>query len=376
MHPYGSIGKINLIPAIGLASNLSSEIDRKSSGCLSCPFYASIIREEKSAADQCATCQKKKIAYQNEKSRYGGVKPSLTKAELLVFMALHMYNPSSTGIVADISVANLATDCHIAQKTSYEVLDNLVSKGYICLDTSTRGSYTALIKDYDKYFVPANKGGRGYVVITKEAFEQFASTGSVNALRFAVRSYINIDMTSKNTPEHNLTHSESIRQALSYLPNYLRPCHLRKIVLEHLPRMFKPVRDISHSIVISLDPAYYGPTVKQNLIGEETDLFRTQLEGVLESIHRHEKGLISTLHLSNLARSAQVALVHLRADTSNLLLQPETLIQTDSNSLLSLAQIAMEYGHDRVLQALIRVWSEWRPGGKDQASYIRTILAS
>ena len=376
MYPFGSIGKINLIPAIGLASNLSSEIDRKASGCLSCSFYASALKGEKSP-DQCATCEKKKTAYQNEKSRYG-FKPSLTKAELLVFMSLHLYNPSPTGIVADVSVANnLAVDCHIAQKTAYEALDNLVSKGYICLDTSTRGAYTVLIQDYEKYFVPAKKGGRGYVIFTREIFDQFVSmNGTINALRYAVRSYINIDMDSKNTPEHSLTHSETIRQALSYLPGYLRPCHIRKIVQEYLPDMFKPVKDIVRNIVINLDPAYYGPNIKNNLIEEEIDVFKTQLEEVVESLHSHQKGLVSTLHLSDLAKAAQIGLVHLRADTDNPHLQPESIVKTDGSSLLSLAQISLEYSRDRVIQALKRVWQEWRPGDKDQASYIRTILST
>ena len=376
MCPFGNIGKINLIPAIGLASNLSSEIDRKASGCFSCPFYASLLKGETGTTDQCATCNKKKNIYQNEKSRYT-FKPLLTKSELLIFMALHLYNPSSTGIVINISVLDLARDCHITLKTVYEGLRSLTSKGYIFLDKSKRGAFTILINDYDKYYLPANKGGRGYIVITRDVLEQFVSIkGSVNALRYAIRSYINIDMTSKNMPEHSLTHTETIRQALSYLPSYLRPCHIKKIIMECLPCMFQSANELFQSITISLDPVYYGPTVKNSLIEEEMDEIRIQLEEVLDLLHKHETGQVSIFHFPDLAKSAHFSLVHLRLDTKDPLLKPEFLIKTDNNSILSLAQISLQYGRNRVLQTLKQVWQEWKPGSKDQMAYLRTILST
>lgn len=373
MYPFGSIGKTNLVPAIGLSVNRSSEIDRKASGCFSCPHYAAMLKG-KGSSDHCSSCDKKRRTYQNEKSRYGH-KEALTKSELFVFIDLHLYSPSSTGVVSNVSAKDIASDCHIAIKTAYVSLNSLESKGYICIDKSIRGSYTLILTDYEKYFAPAGRGGRGYVIFTREFFNQLLSIrDGINAIRYAIRSYINIDLDAKTNPSHALIHSESVQQALSYLPRYLRPCHIRNFISTSLSTMFSPLKTFGQEIVLRLDPSYYGPTVKENMIGEECNEFRVQLEDVIDALHKHEKGFVSVFHLSDLARSAHVALVRLRANTGNSLLTPETLIKTDSDFLLSMAQISVEYGHDRVLQSLKQVWMDWKPGSKDQASYLRTIL--
>ncbi len=373
MNAYGNIGKINIIPALGLARNMSTEIDRKASGCLSCPYYASIIRGEKSA-DHCALCAKKKNLYQNEKARYG-YKESLTKAELFVFIALHLYGPSSEGIITDVSAVRLAEECQISPKTAYDVLNGLAIKGYIYLNTDIRGSYTILIRNYDQYFASAKKGGRGYIVITRAFFNQLLSVKrNINAVRYTLRAYINIDMDAKGNYTHELVHTETMKQALSYLPKYMRPCDLHKIIAKTLPSMLSLVKDIGKNIILRLDPEYYGPALKQHILEEEADVFRTQLEETLDFLNRKEAGIISLADMPETAQAAHVSLVHLKAKLKKPFLKPEDLVLTDQKSLLSLAQIALEYGRRRVWEALKQTWHDWRPGKADQASYIRTIL--
>ena len=375
MLPYASIGKINLIPALGLARNMSSEIDRKASGCLSCPYYAAMLRG-KSGQNQCATCEKKKTKYQNEKARYG-YKPPLTKAELFVFLDLHFCSPSATGVVADVSAAHLAEECKIAVKTAYEALHGLESKTYIHLNTDTRGSYTILVEGYDKYFLPAKEGGRGYVTLTQEIFRQLLSVkDDINAVRYAIRAYIGIDMDASRNPSCELTHGETVRQALSYLPGYFRPCHLKKLLTESLPTMLSMVGEFGKSLVIRLDPKFYGKTVKQDIVGREEDFFGEYLERILDTLHMKENGIISIRDMSETELLAHTSLVRMKGAMKNSFLKPEDLIKADHTSLLSLAQVSLEYGRDRVLDALKKVWADWRPGGADQAAYIRTILSS
>ena len=375
MLPYASIGKINLIPALGLARNMSQEIDRKASGCLSCPYYVAMLRGE-SGQNQCTSCEKKKAKYQNEKARYG-YKPPLTKAELFVFLDLHFCSPSAAGVVADVSAARLAKKCMIAVKTAYQALQGLESKTYIHLNTDTRGSYTILIEGYDKYFLPAKEGGRGYVTLTQEIFQQLLSVrDDINAVRYAIRAYIGIDMDSSQSPSRELIHGETVRQALSYLPKYIRPCHLKKIVTEALPAMLSLVGDFGKSLVIRLDPKFFGKTVKQEIVGREEDFFKEHLEGILDTLHMKEDGAISIREMSETELLAHTSLVRLKGAMKNSFLKPEDLIKADHTSLLSLAQISLEYGRDRVLDALKTVWTEWKPGGADQSAYIRTILSS
>ena len=373
MLPYASIGKVNIIPALGLARN-TSEIDRKSSGCSSCPVYAAIIRGE-AAEEKCASCKTKKTLYQNEKARYR-YKDPLTKSELFVFLALHLYGPSATGVVADVSAIQLAEECQIAPKTAYEALDGLVSKGYLHLNRDIRGAYVALIADYESYFLPANKGGRGYSVVTKDIFDQLLSVkGNINAVRYAIRTYLNIELDAIKNLTHDLEHSESIKQALSYFPSYFRPFHLKQIVTSCLPSMLSLARDFGQSIVLRLDPAFYGKSAKQDLLDRQEEEFRRQFEGILLTLHRKDKDLVSILEMNDLEIAAHTSMARLRAASNNNWIQPEDLIKTDHASLISLVQISLEYGKERVLEALKQVWRDWKPGGPDQAACIRTILS-
>lgn len=373
MLPYASIGKVNIIPALGLARNIS-EVDRKTSGCLSCPVYAAMLRGE-AVEEKCAACKTKRTLYQNETTRYR-YKDPLTKAELFVFLVLHLYGPSSTGVVTDVSAVRLAEECKIAPKTAYEALNGLIAKGYLHLNKDIRGAYTALISDYESYFLPANKGGRGYSVLTKEIFDQLLTIkGSINALRYTLRSYLNIELDAAKHFDHDLVHSESLKQALSYLPGYFRPYNLRRILKEELPSMLSLVKGFGKTIVLRLDPAFFGKNAKQGLLDRQEEEFRKQLEGILLTLNRKERDLVSISEMSDLELTAHASLARLRASAKGKPIRPDDLIKTDHASLISLVQISLEYGKERVLKALKQVWRDWKPGGPDQAACIRTILS-
>ena len=79
--------------------------------------------------------------------------------------------------------------------------------------------------------------------------------------------------------------------------------------------------------------------------------------------------------MNDLEIAAHTSMARLRAASNNNWIQPEDLIKTDHASLISLVQISLEYGKERVLEALKQVWRDWKPGGPDQAACIRTILS-
>ena len=65
------------------------------------------------------------------------------------------------------------------------------------------------------------------------------------------------------------------------------------------------------------------------------------------------------------ASTAHVSLVHLKAETKNLLLKPEDIVKTDPKSLLSLAQIAVDAGREEESrEAMKQVWDDWRLAGQ------------
>ena len=185
---FTNIGKAVLIQALGIQQNYTTIIDSSvevtdysNDNCSTCKYKAIIESFSsdndiyKMAIDNCNNCPHRilttknvtKKIYHNEKNRYG-YRPMLKSNALKLFMLLHFYHPDRFGIIKEINIKELASILKCNIKTIWNNLDILSSYTYISYSKTSSSIISLLINDYENYYLPANKNGRGFLVLSKE----------------------------------------------------------------------------------------------------------------------------------------------------------------------------------------------------------------
>lgn len=148
--------------------------------------YEKEIKEKNPALHEGEILKKK---YINEKARYGN-KPELKINALLLFMALHFLHPSTNGFV-QMDREEIKDLLPLSDRTIQNNLRTLEKHGYIS-HTKGRypGHYFIFISRYKEYFFKANRGGRGYITITRDIMQHLANMNDVNEIRLFLRLLI------------------------------------------------------------------------------------------------------------------------------------------------------------------------------------------
>lgn len=127
---YASIGKAVLIRMVGLQENYKDDqkLDRKKSGCFSCPHFGDSLKDHNCAA--CTACQKKVFfsPYINEQNRFGYQAPQSLCA-MKLFLYLHFCSVTKSGAIEDISISSLAKRLNISQRNIHYCLKKLGCNG-------------------------------------------------------------------------------------------------------------------------------------------------------------------------------------------------------------------------------------------------------
>lgn len=230
-----TIGLAVLKSAIGLRSNYSEvieKVDFTKTGCRNCMHFleqdAPCSQEYFPFCEKCRSCAKALLytteqkIYVNEKNKYG-IRHELKKNALLLFIYLHYLNPDKAGLVfVDIEHAAELLQC--TERTVKNNLRLLDRHGYIVLDKTPvfPGYYKLFISEYSTYFLPANKGGRGYCTMPAEHLTLLRDLININSIRLAIRNLI---------PETTVCHTPLGEQPFvaiqRELPSY---CSRRKIL--------------------------------------------------------------------------------------------------------------------------------------------------
>lgn len=232
---FFNIGKAVLYKAVGLQDNYINEmyvkekiVDLDASGCKTC--QAKIIldmfppgsSEYETAMKQCSQCQTKimmtsytkKKEYVNEKNRYGYL-PRLSLNALKLLLLCHNYS-NNEGLIINVTYEDAAKAMHCSSRTVKNSLYHLKQLGYLSAISNNDGTFCAYITAKKSYYLPATRGGRGYLTITQACLTELLRINTVNALRIALRTLMDLDKAEHNGILTCTKTYETLRRVLPY----------------------------------------------------------------------------------------------------------------------------------------------------------------
>lgn len=245
---FANIGKAVLLQSLGLQKNNHSTVtetvyanDYNTPACAACKYsaYAKSFHPDsqayKDAAAMCENCPHhtttattvSRTIYNNEKNRYG-YKPMLKSVAIKLFMLMHFYHPDQFGIISGISYEECAAalDCNV--RTIHNNLATLADYGYIDYSKSDSRHFSVCLKDAESYYLPASKGGRGYIVVSFELMREIINIDNLMSLRIHLRELVELDTLNIRGPFTAL--NKTYREMKLSLPDYCKPCVIRKSV--------------------------------------------------------------------------------------------------------------------------------------------------
>lgn len=168
-----------------------------------CEKYCSEYQEGK--CTQCAYLRKK---YINEVDRYklygfseGDRFLYLPKNAVKLFLVLHglpIQPLDESGVIFNVRIYRIAKllGCHV--KTVRASMKLLQQKHFIDFYTGhRRGQYTFVLPQYKHYFLQADKGGAGYLELSKEDLIYLLKITDVNSLRLELARLLHADEKQK-----------------------------------------------------------------------------------------------------------------------------------------------------------------------------------
>lgn len=246
-----------LVRALGLQKNYKEtyeedgiDIDIDKTGCYDCIFHRQKTHpddyspeEIRSAYSYCKTCPKVKymrtykkvqMPYGNQKIRLGYF-PRLPKNSLKLFLLYHFLSPDVYGTLYDLNIHELAEIMNCAPQTIYNSNNKLIKFGYVIEGESYYQScLTLCLSEYHNYFEKPVEDTSRYIILTKELLFELMNL-PVNALRLALRAYLELDSAAQNSNSTGKTFP--LKELQHHLPDYCHPNIIRK-ALEHLKNIF------------------------------------------------------------------------------------------------------------------------------------------
>ena len=281
---FASIGLSMLIPAISLRTNYKiyvpeKHLDEDKTGCYTCPYYRS---------DNCATCEKKeyytqsRTVYINEKNRFGYRYPLKQKA-LLLYMYLHFLSPDENGYISKVDTEETAQKLHCTERTVKNNLRLLMREGYITAGkTCVSGYYQVFLNGYKQIFLKAKEGGRGFLRISSGMMEELTDLPDTNAVRLAIRSYIN-ETELHFRPGAN--REKSIRDIKAQLPEYVTKKKLFSVFENPVFRKLFSVIQKKRTAIISLREQFN----QEKLAEQVKDACRQEVKKLEDQINKETK---------------------------------------------------------------------------------------
>lgn len=234
MRAFARIGKQVLIGAVGTQPN--QYIDQitpfniRDCQNKNCPIYNEVVNNhltDEEANNVChKTCKgscpyakdKVKRVYFNEKNRYKIDKMKLSKNQIKVFLALHLWPIDGNGFIPAVNLLELAKTTNCTLKTVKEALNVLQSYGYAYSSFLNNTNASVFIQEYKTYHLTKEEGGSGYINFSKELIHQMVSIKSINELRLAIRCILEENYIVLHGEERVLKK----KTVQNYLPRYIK----------------------------------------------------------------------------------------------------------------------------------------------------------
>lgn len=384
LNNFANIGKSVLIQSIGLQKNYSEieestteVIDYSNTECMNCKWNAIIHNFEpsseiyKTAMNACISCSKKTVTqqtvykkvYHNEKNRYG-YKPMLKCNAIKLLLLMHFQNPDRFGIVKSIHLKEIADILCCDLKTVRSNLEILAQYQYISYSRLDTYEYTICLNDYENYYLPANKGGRGFFVMSKELLLQLFAIQNLVSLRIHIRELIELDNLNIRTTFSAI--NKSYKDIKNALPSYCKPCVIRDAVSKH-SGIFQITINES-SIRFEIDEYYNAKLQKESCYNEYYAMFVKFMTDFNQIVPLVNTNQLSDHSYAEFFKSGQV-------NTG----QVYHLLSFTNVQLEDLAHIALQYSFQHVLDALAIVYQTYiMPERKihNLGGLLQTIISS
>ncbi len=282
---FAGIGQATIISSMTLRKNhveyeTVKRLDEQASGCFSCAHYIT--------GEGCQNCPNRIYQndvvkkYVNEKNRFGERQP-LKKHALLLLIGLHFLNPDSNGYIRRVDLVEMADILGCTVRTVSNNLALLSERNYIFVsDSNIPGCRQVFITEYTEYFKKAQQGGRGFVRLTSSLFEKLTLLPDVNAVRLALRTYIeNSEFESK----HKSASEKSLQEVKSVLPEYVTKKTLLSTVKDKVFSTLFDVRSSGRSLLMTTKEAF-SQQQTSSLVRSEC---RTEVAALAEEINKENR---------------------------------------------------------------------------------------
>ena len=379
---FANIGKSAIIQSLGIQKNYTEEIettvdaiDYSNTACSTCKYKAIINTFDKNSkpyADACASCascphktliQKnvyKKI-YHNEKNRYG-YRPMLKANAIKLFLLLHFYHPDNNGIVYNLEACDLASVIGCNVRTVWNNLKVLEEYTYISYSKNEYGLINVILNDYENYYLPANKGGRGFLVMSKELLTKLNSTDSLVSLRIFIRELLSLD-----SPELKGVASvdyKNIRDIRNTLPAYCKPSVIKAKLTKNSDIFNVTFKD--DVVRFEIDKAYI-PKNQKAYVHEE-------YVGILQNFIWEFNQNVAYVNSGENVSGKFSSFFNINTPVASYKLMKLTDIEIDD-----IASLSLHYSYDIVINALSVVYKEYYMYEKtvnNLAGLLSTIIRS
>ena len=319
-------------------------------------YYSAIINtfdeNSKPYADACASCascphktliQKnvyKKI-YHNEKNRYG-YRPMLKANAIKLFLLLHFYHPDNNGIVYNLEACELASVIGCNVRTVWNNLKVLEEYTYISYSKNEYGLINVILNDYENYYLPANKGGRGFLVMSKELLTKLNSTDSLVSLRIFIRELLSLD-----SPELKGVASvdyKNIRDIRNTLPSYCKPSVIKAKLTKNSDIFNVTFKD--DVVRFEIDKAYIPKNQKAYAHEEYV--------GILQNFIWEFNQNVAYVNSGETVSAKFSSFFNIKTSVASYKLMKLTDIEIDD-----IASLSLHYSYEIVMNALSVVYKEY-----------------
>ena len=298
---YISYRAINILLGINGRRNAQTcVVDRKRSGCAKCKDRS-----------RCATCGHKVTANkilplvahnrQNYLPRNKSFRDGGNTTDFLVYLLLVMSNPTSDGVVYDVSTESLASILGLSERSILRSLLHLYHLKLITYEaTSTYNTagynYTVVLSSYSDTFLPLRDGGSGYLVVhlqyVIDLIAEMRRGRDINKLRLLFRLYQISALPLPTRDGHMLS------RAVLYdvLPQYMRRSQFDRLI--EIASQYGLVScNASYYVVMPLE-RYDGLSLKSHIWSQCKDYLDKFLlcnDSFLSRLYRQDEGFQSDL---------------------------------------------------------------------------------
>ena len=143
-----------------------------------------------------------------------------SKGELICYIFLHLLHPDDDGFIRDVRFSHLSDKTTLAISTIRKCMSSLRERGFIDYGNNRYdieyGCYDFQILDYEKTFLSARQGGKGFVHFNHSTFTSLLPL-TVNDLRITLLALCDADVKDNADGCVEVTYD----RFCGYLPGYL-----------------------------------------------------------------------------------------------------------------------------------------------------------